>query len=110
MNNLFKKEDKVHLNDNWYLTTDGFKGVTLVNHFQTEREKVQTIGGKKVKTGEKETITEESRTYHATVGQALDKFITTSLSKPSATLEEILETHKEISSVVEEFKQKYKNW
>ena len=71
MNRIFtdNKTDKVVLNENFYMTTDGFRGIQLVNHYPATKKK-------KDKTEEK--YIKEDSTYHANVHQALTKFIESS--------------------------------
>ena len=103
MNRIFtdNKTDKVVLNENWYMTTDSFKGIQLVNHYPAVKKK---------KDGEKENYIKEDSTYHANVHQALTKFTEASQTVPTKTMEEVLEVCKNIESVLEEFKLNFKNW
>lgn len=103
MNKLFtdNKTDKVVLNENWYLITEGFRGIQLVNHYSATKKK---------KDGTEEKYIKEDSTYHANVGQALTRFTELSQTTPTKTVEEVLEVVKNIESILEEFKDKYKNW
>ena len=71
-----------------------------------EREKVDD---KRKKTGEKEQYLYEQTYYYPSVGLALKRYV--ELSQNSAkSLEEIIEKTDKILAVVEDFKDKYKNW
>jgi hypothetical protein len=100
MNNIFKQKGKVKIDDNFYLETDNFSGVCLVQHFPAKR---------KNKEGEETDYTKEERFYYPTVGLALKKY--TDLKQiVLPTVEEMLKVQEQILSVLEDFSTKYKNW
>ena len=100
MNKIFKKAERVEIDNSFYLETDSFKGVVLVHHFPATR---------KNKKGEEVQYTKEEKTYHATVAQALKKY--TDLNQIILpTVEEMLEVQKEIFSTLRNFETLYKNW
>jgi len=100
MNLLFKQKAKVEIDSNFYLETDGFSGVCLVQHFPAKR---------KNKKGEETDYTKEERFYYPNVALALRKY--TDLKQiVLPTVEEMLEVQKQIAQVLENFEKKYKNW
>jgi len=103
MNEIFKqsKKTRIDLQEDFFITTDSFKGICLVNHFPATR--------KNKKTEKEEPYIQEVKYYYPTVGQALKKYV--ELSQNSAkNLEEIIEKTDKILKVVDEFKEKYRNW
>lgn len=100
MNNIFKKEEVIKLDSKYFITTDGFNGVCLVERTKKERVK---------KDGTKELIDSENKTYHANLGQALQKYFDLA-QKEIKNLDEIQQHLKEINTTLTEFKNKYKNW
>ena len=107
MNNIFKKQDKIVLDDNWYLEQDGGSGVCLVFHEPRTREKVDD---KKVKTGETEDFIFEDRRYYPTVHQTLSRYFELSQNAPSKDLKELSERTNKLFKIIEEFRDKYRNW
>ena len=108
MNNIFKKAKKevIVLDDNYTLSHDGYSGVVLTFSEMREREKVNE---KRKKTGEKEQYLYEEPRYFARIDQALKRYV--ELSQNSAkSIEEIIEKTDKILAVVEEFKEKFRNW
>jgi len=99
-NNIFKHKDRIDLSEHYYLESDQFKGVVLVEHFPAKRTN---------KNGETVDYTAEERFYYPTVSQALEKF--TSLKQiilPEVS--EMLKIQQETLSILKEFKELYKNW
>ena len=93
MNKIFKNAEKVEIDSNFYLETDGFRGVVLVHHFPATR---------KNKEGEEVQYIKEEKTYHATVAQALKKY--TDLNQIILpTVGEMLEVQKQILGVLKKF-------
>ena len=100
MNNIFKHKDRVDLTEHYYLTSDSYKGVVLVQHFPAQRTNKK-----------KETVeyTAEERFYYPTLAQALDKFVSLrQIVLPEVS--EMLEIQKETLDILKEFKELYKNW
>ena len=99
-NNIFKHKDRVDLSEHYYLTSDSFKGVVLVQHFPAQRTN---------KKGETVEYTAEERFYYPTLAQALDKFVALrQIVLPEVS--EMLEIQKETLDILKEFKELYKNW
>ena len=100
MNNIFKKKDKVEIDSNFHLETDTFSGVCLVKSFPAKR---------KNKEGEETDYTATERFYYNTVAQALEKYVELKqIILPE--ISEMLEVQKQVLSILEDFKTKYKNW
>ena len=100
MNNIFKHKDRVDLSEHYYLTSDSFKGVVLVQHFPAKRTN---------KKGETVEYTAEERFYYPTLAQALDKFVSLrQIVLPEVS--EMLEIQKETLDILKQFKDKFKNW
>ena len=100
MNNIFKHKDRVDLSEHYYLESDSFRGVVLVQHFLAKRTN---------KKGETVEYTAEERFYYPTLAQALDKFVSLrQIVLPEVS--EMLEIQKETLSILKEFKEKFKNW
>lgn len=100
MNNIFKKEQVINLDNKYYIESDGQKGVSLV--FHEIREKTN-------KKGEKEDYNFTDRYYFLTISQALEQYIKMS-QNTDVTLEEAIVDGKRILNVLEDFRVKYKNW
>ena len=99
-NNIFKHKDRVDLSEHYYLTSDSFKGIVLVEHFPAKRTN---------KKGETVEYTAEERFYYPTLAQALDKFVfLRQIVLPEVS--EMLEIQKETLAILKEFKELYKNW
>ena len=100
MNNIFKHKDRVDLTEHYYLTSDSFRGIVLVQHFPAQRTN---------KKGETVEYTAEERFYYPTLAQALDKFVSLrQIVLPEVS--EMLEIQKETLGILKEFKELYKNW
>ena len=100
MNNIFKHKDRVDLTEHYYLTSDSYKGVVLVQHFPAQRTN---------KKGETVEYTAEERFYYPTLAQALDKFVSLrQIVLPEVS--EMLEIQKETLAILKEFKEKFRNW
>ena len=100
MNNIFKHKDRVDLTEHYYLTSDSFRGIVLVQHFPAQRTN---------KKGETVEYTAEERFYYPTLAQALDKFVSLrQIVLPEVS--EMLEVQKETLVILKEFKELYKNW
>ena len=100
MNNIFKHKDRVDLSEHYYLESDSFRGVVLVQHFLAKRTN---------KKGETVEYTAEERFYYPTLAQALDKFVfLRQIVLPEVS--EMLEIQKETLGILKEFKELYKNW
>ena len=99
-NNLFKKVDKVELDSNFYLESDGSWGVSLVQHYPAKRTN---------KKGEETDYTATERYYYTTVAQALEKYVNLKqIILPEVS--EMLEIQKQVLVILEYFKKNYKNW
>ena len=99
-NNIFKHKDRVDLSEHYYLTSDSFKGVVLVQHFPAQRTN---------KKGETVEYTAEERFYYPTLAQALDKFVALKqIILPEVS--EMLKIQQETLSILKEFKERWKNW
>ena len=100
MNNIFKHKDRVDLSEHYYLESDSYKGVVLVQHSPAKRTN---------KKGETVEYTAEERFYYPTLAQALDKFVSLrQIVLPEVS--EMLEIQKETLGILKEFKELYKNW
>ena len=100
MNNIFKHKDRVDLTEHYYLTSDSFRGVVLVEHFPAKRTN---------KKGETVEYAAEERFYYPTLAQALDKFVSLrQIVLPEVS--EMLEIQKETLVILKEFKERWKNW
>ena len=66
MNKTFKNKNKIELNSEYYIESDGGKGVCLVYHQMRER---------KTKTGETENFLFEDRTYYTRLVQSLKAYV-----------------------------------
>lgn len=100
MNTIFKSKAKVEIDSNYYLTTDTFNGVCLVQHYPAK---------KKNKEGKEVDYTAEDRWYFPMVSQALNKYVELKqIILPEIT--EMLEVQKEVLSILDDFRTKYKNW
>lgn len=100
MNNIFKTKAKVEIDSNYYLVTDSFNGVCLVQHYPAKR---------KNKEGKEVEYTAEDRWYVSTVGQALNKYVELKqIILPQ--ISEMLEVQKEVFAVLDDFRTKYQNW
>ena len=100
MNTIFKTKSKVEIDSNYYLVTDTFNGVCLVQHSPAKRTNKK-----------KETVeyTAEERFYYPTLAQALDKFVfLRQIVLPEVS--EMLEIQKETLDILKEFKEKFRNW
>ena len=99
-NKIFKHKDRVDLTEHYYLTSDSFRGIVLVEHFPAKRTN---------KKGETVEYTAEERFYYPTLAQALDKFVALrQIVLPEVS--EMLEIQKETLGILKEFKELYKNW
>ena len=100
MNTIFKTKSKVEIDSNYYLVTDTFNGVCLVQHYPAKKED---------KEGKEVNYTAEDKSYHNTVAQALNKYVELKqIILPE--ISEMLEVQKQVLSILEDFKTKYKNW
>ena len=99
MNNIFKqtKTDMIKLDSNYYLTTDNFKGVCLVFHEKENKKGVKT------------DFKYEEKYFYPTVGQALSKYVTLAQSQIK-NVKEIEEKTEKILNILEDFKERWKNW
>ena len=75
MNNAFKKNSKIELDDKHYIESDGDNGLILVFHEPRKKDKTEIKSGKKVKTGEQEDYLFEDKYYYPRVCQALKHFV-----------------------------------
>ena len=99
-NKIFKHKDRVDLSEHYYLESDSYKGVVLVQHSPAKRTN---------KKGETVEYTAEERFYYPTLAQALDKFVALrQIVLPEVS--EMLEIQKETLGILKEFKELYKNW
>ena len=97
---MFKHKDRVDLSEHYYLESDSYKGVVLVQHSTAKRTN---------KKGETVEYTAEERFYYPTLAQALDKFVSLrQIVLPEVS--EMLEIQKETLGILKEFKELYKNW
>ncbi len=109
MNNLFKKEKMIKLDNNFTLSSDGYHGICLTFTEKREREKTVKIEGKTKKTGEVEEYDFEDKWYFTTISPALERYMELKqVIIPSMV--EILEVQKEILEILSDFREKYKNW
>ena len=99
-NNIFKHKDRVDLSEHYYLESDSYKGVVLVQHSPAKRTN---------KKGETVEYTAEERFYYPTLAQALDKFVSLrQIVLPEVS--EMLKIQQETLDILKEFKESYKNW
>ena len=107
MNNVFKNKNRIDLEEGFYLTPDGFRGIVL--NVETEKTRKKIDKETKKPTGEEEQYVDIENYYFPVLGMALKKYV--ELSQNSAkNLEEVIEKTDKILTVVEEFKTKYKNF
>lgn len=100
MNNIFKTKAKVEIDSNYYLVTDSFNGVCLVQHYPAK---------KKNKEGREVDYTAEDKYYFNTVAQSLNKYMELKqIILPSIV--EMLEVQKEVFAVLDDFRTKHRNW
>lgn len=99
-NNIFKKKVKVEIDSNYYLTTDSFSGVCLVQHYPAK---------KKNKEGLEVDHIVEDRWYFTMLSQALNKYVELKqIILPEVT--KMLEVQKQVLDVLKNFENNYKNW
>ena len=99
-NKIFKHKDRVDLSEHYYLESDSYKGVVLVQHSPAKRTN---------KKGETVEYTAEERFYYPTLAQALDKFVALrQIILPEVS--EMLKIQKETLDILKQFKEKFKNW
>jgi hypothetical protein len=101
MNNLFKKNKAIELDENYSLETDKENGVILV--FQEKRLKQNKI------TREKEPFIFIDKWFFLTAGQALETYVELS-SNSIKKLYQIVDNSNKVLLILEEFKSKFKNW
>lgn len=100
MNNIFKHGAKVDIDENYFLESDSFSGVVLVQHFPATKKNKED---KEIK------YTKFDRWYFPTVSLALNQYQKLrQIILPS--IEEMLEVQKETLGILERFESKYKNW
>lgn len=100
MNNIFKHGTKIEIEKNFFLESDTFRGIVLVQHFPAT---------KKNKEGVETQYIKEERFYFPTLAQALKKY--TDLKQIILpTVEEMLEVQKQTLTILEQFKTNYQNW
>jgi hypothetical protein len=101
MNNILKKEKSIELDANYSIETDGGNGLSLI--LREERERTNKLSK------EKEKFVFVDRLYFNTIGQLLYKYIQLSQNK-SKDLKDIVDNTNKILSIVQDFRDKYKNW
>ena len=109
MNKVFTKSNKIELDSNWHLTSDGDSGIVLTFSENREREKTKKENGKTIKTGEKEEYLFEDATYHPRIAQALKEYVKKSLNS-SETIQEILDKEYRILAIVNELDETFKQF
>lgn len=108
MNKIFTNSKKIVLDDNYYLTTDGYNGVTLVFHEMRDKEIYEKIDNKFVKTGRFEKADFEDVWYFTRVAQALRKYfdlVQNNLESLKDLLEKVSTVDARIEKLDKEFKQ-----
>ena len=109
MNNTFKKSNKIELDSNWYLSPDSDNGVILTFNEIRQRDKIEKINGKKVKTGEVEDYLFEDKYYTPRIVQALRIYADKTLNT-STTLQEILEKEDKILQILEKIDNEFQQF
>lgn len=99
MNKAFTKSKKIVLDPNWHLTPDGDNGVVLTFHEIRERDKLEKVDGKQVKTGEKEDYLFEEKFYFTRIVQALKEY-TEETQNNSESIKEILKKQEYIEKLL----------
>jgi len=100
MNNIFKHGAKIEIDSQYYLESDQFSGIVLVQHFPAT---------KKNKDGEETAYTKFDRWYFPTVSGALNQYQKLrQIILP--TIEEMLEVQRKTLFILEDFSKKYRNW
>lgn len=100
MNNLFREQKKVILDENFYLLSDGASGLVLVKHYPAKR---------KNKEGVETDYTAEDKFYAPNVAQILDRYVREKqVILPEVS--EMLEVQKQVLTILEDFRTKFKNW
>lgn len=90
MNEILKKNNtlKLMLDDQWYLTTDGFKGLILQRDIEKTRKKIDKETRKE--TGETEIYIDTESFYHPNLSQVLDKYLRVK-TKEAKSIEQLKE-------------------
>ena len=99
-NNIFKTKAKVEIDSNYYLVTDSFNGVCLVQHYPAK---------KKNKEGVEVDFIAEDRWYFTMLSQALTKYVELKqIILPE--IAEMVEVQKQVLGILKKFEDNYKNW
>lgn len=99
-NNIFKHGAKVEIDSNYYLESDSYNGVILVEHYPAV---------KKNKDREEVKYTKFDKWYFPTISQSLNKYQKLKqIILPS--VKEMLEVQKETLEILKRFEKNFKNW
>ncbi len=103
MNNIFKQSKKqvVELDEFFTLSPDADSGLILT--FSEPRKRNKTDGTE-------EDFIFEQKYYYPRLHQALSKYLELSQNAPSKTVEELVERTNKLFKIIEEFRDKYRNW
>jgi hypothetical protein len=109
MNNIFKREGNITLDENFSLEHDGDHGVILIFQQERKRNKSKKVDGKKVYDGNLENYIYNDRWYYPKVGMALEKYSLVRSNK-TTNLEELTLSTNKVLEVLTDFKTKYKDF
>ena len=109
MNKAFTKSKKIVLDPNWHLTPDSDNGIVLTFHEMRERDKLEKVDGKQIKTGEKETYLFEEKWYFTRIVQALKEYAEETQNN-SGSLEKILKKQKHIEKLLTQMDREFKQF
>jgi len=109
MNLIFSKTKKIELDSNWHLTPDCDSGVILTFHEVRQREKIEIVERKQVKTGEQEDYLFEDKWYFTRVVQALGKYKEVAQNS-CETFDLILEKTNEIDLLLKRLDKEFKQF
>lgn len=107
MNNIFKHNKMIQLDEHYTLSTDGFNGVVLT--FSEPRTRKKTDKDTRKETGETEQYIFEQQYYFPRVNQALNKFVELSHSD-FKDLEDLKNKVDKTFAIIEEFNKKFKQF
>lgn len=109
MNKVFTSDKVIALDKFWTLTPDSDNGIILTFSENRQRDKVEKINGKKVKTGEVEDYLFVDKFYTPRIAQSLRIYAEKTLNS-SKTLEEIIEKEDKIFELIGELDRTFKQF
>jgi len=101
MNQIFKKQKTIRLDENYHLVSDGGNGVQLV--FTETRER------KKKDSEEKEEFEYTESLYFTRIAQALNRYVDLTQNK-SQDLKELIENTSKIYEIINQFDINFKQF